>query len=354
MRVAFIAPYPLGEAPSQRFRFEQYFSALKQSNIDYDFFPFWSDNAWENLYKPGYFFTKLSAVCWGYLKRFFLLFKLLKYDYIFIHREFTPLGPPILEWILTKIFRKKIIFDFDDAIWIPNSSESNKLYSYLKFYSNTNFLIKWAHKVSCGNDYLCAYAKLFNKNAFYNPTTIDTENHHNKIALHNNEKFIIGWTGSHSTVQYLEEFLPLFKEFENNSQIEFRFISDIAPTFQLANFKFVQWSKENEIEELLKFDIGLMPLVKDRWANGKCGFKALQYMALGIPALVSPIGVNTKIVDDGVNGFICSSFADWKNNIEKLINDKILLREISSKTRQKIIDNYSVKSNTENFLNFFN
>jgi glycosyltransferase involved in cell wall biosynthesis len=96
-----------------------------------------------------------------------------------------------------------------------------------------------------------------------------------------------------------------------------------------------------------------MPLKDDLWAAGKCGFKALQYMALGIPALVSPVGVNTKIVDDGINGFICKTPEDWKLAIEKLIQDHALLMEMAQNTRKKIVENYSVKSNTANFLNLF-
>jgi glycosyltransferase involved in cell wall biosynthesis len=76
-------------------------------------------------------------------------------------------------------------------------------------------------------------------------------------------------------------------------------------------------------------------------------------MSLGIPALVSPVGVNTRIVDDGINGFICSSNEDWKNAIEKLLSDKALLLEMSKQTRKKITDHYSVKSNSQNFIDLF-
>lgn len=96
-----------------------------------------------------------------------------------------------------------------------------------------------------------------------------------------------------------------------------------------------------------------MPLRDDKWSNGKCGFKALQYMSLGIPALVSPVGVNTKIVDHDMNGFICSTKEDWKKYLSLLLSDKNKLNELSAKTREKIINNYSVKSNTDNFLLLF-
>jgi glycosyltransferase involved in cell wall biosynthesis len=96
-----------------------------------------------------------------------------------------------------------------------------------------------------------------------------------------------------------------------------------------------------------------MPLVNDKWANGKCGFKALQYMSLGIPALVSPVGVNSRIVDHGLNGFICDTPEEWETAIETLLKNRESLGEMSKQTRKKIIDHYSVKSNSDNFIGLF-
>jgi glycosyltransferase involved in cell wall biosynthesis len=187
----------------------------------------------------------------------------------------------------------------------------------------------------------------------YNPTTIDTVNYHNQISNQNKEKFVIGWTGSHSTTRYLNEIVEVLKVLENKYSFELQVIADIPPELDLKSFKFIKWQKENEIKDLLNFNIGIMPLKDDLWAAGKCGFKALQYMALGIPALVSPVGVNTKIVDDGLNGFICKTPDDWKMAIEKLIQNHELLLEMAKNTRKKIVENYSVVSNTENFLALF-
>jgi glycosyltransferase involved in cell wall biosynthesis len=214
-------------------------------------------------------------------------------------------------------------------------------------------LCRWAYKVSCGNDYLCNFAKQFNSSVVYNPTTIDTEHYHNQISNQNKEKFVIGWTGSHSTTRYLNDLVEVLKKLEAKYSFELQVIADIPPALDLKSFKFIKWHKEEEIEDLLNFNIGIMPLKDDLWAAGKCGFKALQYMALGIPALVSPVGVNTKIVDDGINGFICKTPQEWEIAIEKLIQDHELLLEMAQNTRKKIVENYSVKSNTENFLALF-
>jgi glycosyltransferase involved in cell wall biosynthesis len=351
--IIFLFPYPLHEAPSQRFRFVQYLEILKQQGYRYETHSYLSDNAWKILYQPGRFFSKFLRIIRGYINRLTLLPKINSFDYVFIHREAAPLGPPLIEFLIAKVLRKKIIYDFDDAIWLPNYSESNKFFSFLKRYSNSKTICRWAYKISCGNDYLCRFARNYNNNVIYNPTTIDTENYHNRVSNQDRDVFVIGWTGSHSTTRYLNEIIEVLGRLEKKYRFELHVIADIAPNINLNSMRFIKWTKQNEINDLLQFSIGIMPLKDDQWASGKCGFKALQYMALGIPALVSPVGVNTKIVDDGINGFICKSDEDWERNIEQLILNRERLLKMSEMTRKKIVDKYSVKSNTDNFLSLF-
>lgn len=353
LHVLFMVPYPTGKAASQRFRFEQYYGILTQAGIRYDIKPFMTEATWDILYLPGRFIQKGLGILAGLLRRFFLLFKLSGYDYIFIHREATPIGPPFFEYIAAKWLKKKIIYDFDDAIWIPNYSEANSFFSFLKGYRNVKHICRWAYKVSCGNDYLCDFARQYNPNVVYNPTTIDTEGHHNRVRQHDNEPLVIGWTGSHSTIRYIREVVPVLQELEKTRPFIFRVISDFHPEIELKSLDYVKWTKEREIEDLLSLNVGIMPLVDDKWAAGKCGFKALQYMALGIPALVSPVGVNTKVVDHGINGYVCDSPESWKQALEDLLNNRDTLKALSAATRRKIESAYSVRSNAPNFIALF-
>ncbi|MGI8893201.1 MAG: glycosyltransferase family 4 protein [Bacteroidia bacterium] len=353
MKVLFLVPYPVGEAASQRFRFEQYFDLLRANDIDFKISPFLDKKAWDILYLKGHFFQKFAAIVRGKMRRLSDLFSMGKYDYVFVHREVFPIGPPIFEFLITKILRKKVIFDFDDAIWIPNHSDHNRFMFFLKRFGNVTTLIKWAYKVSCGNEYLADYSRQFNDNVVYNPTTIDTENYHNQVKNQDSENFVIGWTGSHSTLQYLNDLVPVLKNLETEYDFQLHVISDRSPDFQLNSLVWKKWKKETEIEDLLQFNVGLMPLTVDKWSEGKCGFKALQYMALGIPAIVSPVGVNCKVVDHGVNGFVCSSPEEWENTLALLMTDRKHPKEISTATRQKIVNHYSVHSNAENFLKLF-
>jgi glycosyltransferase involved in cell wall biosynthesis len=352
-RVYFLVPYPRGEAPSQRFRFEQYFEILTAAGIDYRVSPFLSDKAWHLLYKPGHVLHKVMGILAGLGRRVADLFKLYKCDYVFIHREAAPLGPPILEWIIARVLHKRVIYDFDDAIWLANTSSNNRIAAGLKWHSKVKAICKWSHKVSCGNAYLADFARVYNRSVVINPTTIDTNDHHNEIKDQHTPTLTIGWTGTHSTAKYLDHIIHILEELEQQYTFTFVMISNAKPKFHLKSLQYIHWSKATEIADLMQFNIGLMPLVDDIWAQGKCGFKALQYMSLGIPALVSPVGVNTQIVDAGINGMVCTTDDDWRNAIAKFLTDAELRVEMGIAARQKVETVYSVQSNTANFLGLF-
>jgi glycosyltransferase involved in cell wall biosynthesis len=351
-KIIFFCPYPLHEAASQRFRFAQYIKTLEQEVI---ILPFLSEKAWNIYHQKGNVFLKFSYISISFFKRFFQLFSTLNAKYVFIHREAAPIGPPIFEFIIAKIFRKKIVYDFDDAIWLENFNENNRSFQKLKCYSKVNKIINWSYKISAGNEYLAEYARKYNPNVVINPTTIDTENYHNP-DLYKVEKFdkvTIGWTGTATTNKYLEFLIPVMEKLSSKHNFYFNVISDVNPNLEIKNFKFTKWNKETEIENLLRFDIGVMPLTDDIWAKGKCGFKALQYMALEIPAIVSPVGVNEQIVDHEINGFIATTEQEWYNCLDRFLSNKENYNQMGIDAREKIIDYFSVKSNKNNFINLF-
>ena len=352
-KILFIAPYPFDEAPSQRFRFEQYFNYLKENNFEIHFSPFLDQKTWKTLYSEGKVLRKMLGVVRSFLKRFLLLFTLYKYDFVFIHREASHIGPPIFEFLIAKVFRKKYNYDFDDAIWLPNYSETNARFHRLKAYWKVRYCIKWAGSISAGNDYLANYARKFNSNVQVIPTTIDTENHHNLTTNYNQEKLVIGWTGTHTTMRYLDFIVPVIKELEQKYDFEFLVISNEAPTYHLKSLRFLKWKRETEIADLARISIGVMPLEMDIWSEGKCGFKGLQYMSLGIPALMSPVGVNTQIVSHQVNGFLPVKLEHWKSQLELLLTDVDLRKRIGEAGKKTINERYSVLSNQTNYLSLF-
>ena len=354
MNVIFLFPYPLGQSPSQRFRFEQYLEHLASRGITYSTYPFWSAKTWEILYKRGHYFTKVAGFIGGVLRRFSVFASAQKADIVFIHRECMPVGPPIIEWLLARVSRKKIIYDFDDAIWLPNTSAENKLVALIKWHSKVSSVCRWSYKVSCGNSYLHDFARKYSNNVVINPTTIETESWHNPLLYSISKPadvVTIGWTGTHSTLKYLDLVIDALQKIEAKfPQVRLVVIADKKPSLPLNRIVFIPWSKTREIEDLLQFDIGIMPLADDIWAKGKCGFKALQYLSLNIPALASPVGVNSDIIDHGVNGFLCHDTDDWYEYLKLLIEDAGHRKQMGLNGRRKIIDHYSVSSNLSTFI----
>ena len=353
MKILFVVPYPLGRSPSQRFRFEQYFKILTAAGYEFKTESFYNNAGWNALYSSGNIAGKFFALVRGFINRTLLVFRLAPYEYIFLHREATPVGPPVFEWIAAKVFGKKIIYDFDDAIWTTDNSSENSLSKFIRWRQKTNFICNVASVVSCGNGYLAAYAKQFNTNVIVNPTTIDTSYHIPRTNA-SHPGVVIGWTGSHSTLKYLDELLPAIAQLEKSLPgLIFKVIADRDPKLQVASFRFVRFSEEHEIADLSDFDIGIMPLPNDEWAKGKCGFKALQYMSLAIPAVASPVGVNSEIIKDGESGFLCSSMDEWIVKLTILINDVELRQRMGKAGREAVEKNYSVTSNSSNFLGLF-
>jgi glycosyltransferase involved in cell wall biosynthesis len=352
-KILFLTPYPFDKAGSQRFRFEMFFDLLEKSNFSFNQSSFIDEKTWSILYKKGYILKKILGTVKGYLRRFLILFQLYKYDFVFVHREASPLGPPIFEFLISKVFRKKMIFDFDDSIWKMDVANENKIASILKQPSKIAKICKWSYKVSAGNDYLADYARQYNSNTFVIPTIVDTEGYHNRIQNQETENVNIGWTGSNTTIKYLDVIVPPLKSLEEKYDFTFYVIADKDPHLDLKSYQFIPWKKETEIDDLLKFHIGLMPLHFDEWEKGKCGFKAIQYMALGIPAIIAEIGVNKKIINHEKNGFLISNDEEWESYIKTLLCEVKARKEMGLSARKTIEDNYSKRANFKNFINLF-
>ncbi|MFQ5511267.1 MAG: glycosyltransferase family 4 protein [Candidatus Krumholzibacteriia bacterium] len=348
-RVLFFSPYPRGEAASQRFRYEQYFPLLERERIEFDDSPFWDRKSWSVLYERGNRLSKLAGLVRGFLRRLRALAILRRYDAVFVHREMAPVGPPVFEWLVMRLFRKRSVYDFDDAIWMRRASRANPVADRLRWHSKVGQVCRWSGRVSCGNEFLADFARRHNPDVVVNPTVVDTENYHCLVSEDSGAR-VIGWTGTHSTIPYLQPLMPVLRALRSEYGFAIRVIADHVPDFDADIIEFVPWSKESEIGDLLVVDIGLMPLPDTEWGRGKCGFKILQYMALGIPPVASNVGVNADIIEHGVDGLLCANLGEWKDNLARLLADGELRRNIKAAARRKVIDRYSVAGNGPAFL----
>jgi glycosyltransferase involved in cell wall biosynthesis len=354
-KILFVVSFPKKLHSSARFRVELYEKIMEENRFSYDTEYFWSSRMYKILYSQGNTISKVVGLITGFAKRFLLLFKVIKYDYIFILREATPIGPPFFEWVCAKVLNKKVIYDFDDAIWVMQASKNNSIVKFVKAAWKVKLICKWAYKVSIGNKYLYDYATMYSNNVVLNPTCVVTERIHNIIKDQSidGKKVVIGWTGSFSTLIFLNDILDALRELETEYSFEFLVIADQNPQLPLKNFIYKEWNEASEITDLLQCNIGVMPLYDTEYAKGKCGFKLIQYMSLGIPVVASPVGVNEQIVDEGKNGFLCKTKQEWVSALQKLLVDNNLRTQMGSDGRRKIEQFYSIESNKNNFLSLF-
>lgn len=353
MKVLFVVPYPVGVAASQRVRVEQFLPYLAGKSITYKVAPFWDKRTWAILYKKGNLLLKALGTANGFLKRTILLTQLHKYNYIFVHREATPVGPPWFEWAAARIFRKKLIYDFDDAIWLENTSAENSAAAKYKQHTKTGKICAWSHKVCVGNSFLGAYAARYNNRVCLIPSTINAAQKYKSIKAQQTRRVAIGWVGSHSTVPYLAQLEPVLQQLEQHYAFDFVVIADRKPDLKIKSLKFIPWHAETEVASLLQLNIGVMPLPNTEWAQGKCAYKALQYMALGIPAVVSAVGANTEAVPHGVTGYTCTTQQEWYASLEKLLLNADLRTRIGAAGKAWVIEKYALEAHQHTFCQLF-
>lgn len=346
MKVLIACPYPQGVAPSQRFRFEQF---LDDPDIDFTIRSFWPDWAWNSLYRRWRLPIRVLAILVGMWRRMGLAFRVGHYDKVLVHREAIPLGPPWFEWVVVRLWKKPMIYDIDDAIWLKDPFRFAPLTDALKWRRKIPQLCAWSSLVISGNAWIGVYAGQFADRVVTIPTVVDTEGLHNLEKIHGPGPVTIGWTGSHSTLPYLKLLAPVFRRITREFQVRILVIADRDPKLDVPGYEFRPWQKQTEISDLMHIDIGLMPLNEMKWSRGKCGFKIIQYLALGIPAVVSPQGLNSFIVADGERGRICRTRKEWLDALRQLITDHKLRQRMGTRGREFIRQHYTTDLWRERF-----
>jgi len=340
MRLLALVPSLYDKSPGQRYRLEQWEPLLRERGVDITYAPFECAELNDVVYKQGQIAKKLRLVVQALGRRAALLSKLTNYDVIYLHREAALLGPAVFERLIHRS-GVPIVFDFDDAIFLSYKSPSNGYLSYLKFAGKTKTNCRLAAHVMVGNPYLAEYARQFNQNVSIIPTTIDTDKYKPVNIEDSSGPVVIGWTGSHSTVQHLDTLRSALAKLAQRESIRLRVIG--TPNYQIEGVEFetIMWRSETEVEDLSAVDIGIMPLPDDNWARGKCGAKALQFMAMGIPTVCSPVGVNTDIIQDNENGLIANSEDEWIEKLSLLIRSRELRARLGKAGRQTIEQRFS-------------
>jgi len=348
MKILFITPYST-EGASNRYRIEQYLPYLKENNFDYSIRPFVLPEFYKIIYKNGEFFKKLYFFIAALMRRLYDVFLAMRYDVIFIHREACPIGPPLFEWLVYK-FRKPIIFDFDDAIFLQNFNPANRFFNLFKFPFKTKDIIKMSSKVIVANKFLEEYVHNFNPKVYIIPTSIDTDKFN--VAINKSYRMLtIGWIGSSTTAPYLKIIFDVIQKLSQKYDFIFKIVgADKNINIPGVRIENCAWVLEKEIEDFQNLDIGVYPLPNNLWTQGKAGFKAIQYMAVGVPVVASPVGKIKDIIQDGINGFLADSDEDWVNKLSRLIEDFQLRKKIGLNGRISVQEKYSVNINAQKLI----
>lgn len=347
MKVIALVPYPFNTVGGQRYRLEQWQPELNKMGIDMEFrhllrHPKIVEGLW--MRPPN--MRSMISLTTATLGRAWQALVSAPPDVVVVYREASLIGPPIIE-ALTAL-RAPIVLDFDDAIWLsPHKAPGYSLATFMRMPWKTSWIMRMSAAVSAGNQYLADYAGRYNDNVDVIPSTIDTTRYARQKKHSAGEPIVLGWSGSMGTTPYLAAILPTLAEIARTIPLRLRVIGAEVSHPDL-DIELVSWDPESEVDDLLPIDIGIMPLPDDPWARGKCAMKTLQYMGLGIPAIVSPVGVNTTIVNHGVNGFLARDCSEWQHAIAALRDPQVRSR-FGSAARQTVTEGYSTHHGASRF-----
>jgi glycosyltransferase involved in cell wall biosynthesis len=350
-RILFLPKYAK-DAASTRHRILQYIPYLKDKyNVKCEVSSFFEEGYLRKRFNLGEFiiFDFIKALT----RRLKVILSAKNYDLVFLHCEAAPLLPLIFERLLKKsgaIF----VYDFDDAIFHNYDQHPNALVRLLFRYKIMK-LLSMVDLVVAGNLYLSSYAKKVNQNVSILPTVIDIERYPVKnYEFIGNKEFTIGWIGSQSTAVYLKPVLKILDRFcsEYKATVVLIGSGDIPGIGR--NFRIHEWSENTEIEMLLGLDVGIMPLPDTFWARGKCGFKLIQYMACGLPVIASPVGVNSEIVENHINGFLAETDQQWYDSLIALYKNINLRKRMGEAGRSKVSSKYSLQAKAHDLAAILN
>ena len=335
-------------AASSRTRVFQYVPYLRKKGIEYKIIKHRSglDSLLGSNFKRETLFRKIIYAGLKIILKFFhllyafaavmrLIFYAKKYDILFIQKALPPI------WAQKILFKRNqaIVFDFDDAIYANDVTYNAKRFNYMCS------IVKLA---VIENESTEKYMNEKGIKTLKITGPIDCQRYKPKVNSKSLKNFTIGWVGSSSTTEYLKMIeKPLQEISKKYPNVIIKLIGTSG--FNIDDCRIVKekWSLATEVQLLEEFDIGIMPLPDNEWTRGKGGYKILQYMAMGIPSIASPVGVNKEIILQGETGFLVQSDDEWLNAFEKLIIDNNLRSRMGYQARKRAEDVYSFEANTE-------
>lgn len=348
IKVLALASYPERSAAT-RFRIAQFAEGLRDREISVELSPFLSDEQFQNLYTRRGVFSKLTGIIRPLIRRMALSKQISQFDVMFVQREAVFFGPAFFENLYLRLKKLPMVLDLDDATYVAYESPTyGKFGSLLKFFGKTDKLIDRSDLVICGNRFIAEYAEKRGAKTVVIPTIVDTE------IFRPNEKEgelpVIGWIGTHSTFPFLESIFPVLSDLSSKHRFKLKVVGAgkedlVIPGVEVENLR---WELSREVEDFRSFDIGVYPMdglgkLDPAWLAGKSGFKAIQYLAVGIPFVMTPIGVCAEIGEEGKTHFNANNSEDWYNSLDALLSDASLRKSMGHEGRKHSLANYSLE-----------
>lgn len=334
MRVLMLTRYDRLGA-SSRLRSMQYLPWLKAAGIDVTVAPLFSDAYVKGLQQKK---RSLGEVLRCYAGRLKGLLGARSFDLVWIEKEALPWLPAFFE----SAFLRGVpyVLDYDDAIFHNYDLNRRGLIRF-SLGKKLDRLMAGARLVVGGNEYLAQRAR--DAGAPWVkvvPTVIDLERYQAKAKTSESDNLVrIVWIGSPSTGKYLSELEKPLQELSLHHKFVLRVIG-ARLEMPGVDVECVGWSEISEVDSISQCDVGIMPLADSPWERGKCGYKLIQYMAVSLPVVASPIGVNVNIVTEGRNGFLAGSPAEWTHRLGLLLDDSNLRHRMGAEGRSLVEREY--------------
>ena len=354
-KIFVVCPFPQGVAAGQRLKYEQYFDHWREEGYEITVSSFMDSAMWNIVYTSGNYLPKVLGTLRGYFRRISDLFRVHRYDLVYVFMWGTPVGTSFFERLL-RFLSKKLVYDVEDNVLMEKSNDLNRFIKMLKGQGKTKYLIEHADHVIASSPFLRDYCLELNlkKACTYISSSIDTENFLPVNNYSNDHKVTVGWTGTFSSRIYLDLLQNVFLELSKRCDFKLRVIGNFQYALPGVDLEVIQWTKENEVKDLQGIDIGVYPLVQDEWVFGKSGLKAIQYMSFGLPTVATNVGMTPRIIQHMQNGLLVKTDEEWVEALETLINDAQLRRKLGEAARTSVEENYSrhvIKSQYISILN---
>ncbi len=277
----------------------------------------------------------------GFFSQMLLLVTVNRYGCVFIQRKlFNGFFS-----VLLRSFARKIVYDFDDAVFCRSNGEVSATRSR-RFARVTSS----ADLVLAGNEFLLMEASRFSRNVKLVPSCVDVDRY--KPETEKPDQLTLVWIGSSSTSRYLESHRDTLeaigKQFD---RIQLKVISDFEFSLEHMRVINISWSEEAEAMELAKSHIGIAPMTDDQWTRGKCALKIIQYMAAGLPVVSSPVGANKEVVQQGETGFLADDKSAWCQAVREL-QSRQLREQMGNAGRHAALDQFSMSKKADEVAGF--